>query len=389
MTHTQHSAPIGPIEQQFLYLCLQGRWNPEALSLAHQLATTQNLDWTALQKTVQTEGLAPLLYRVIRNQAIVPAVLEQDWSLAYYRNACRNTLLLKELVKVLQEFTAQQISVIVLKGAVLAEVMYQDVALRPMSDIDLLILPDTVVQVRQVLQTQGYQPYNLEPQAGYTEEFRNEESFFREGLTQVGIDLHWQLISLSYYQRVLKTEWFWQTALPVEFDRTPALMLGYEAQLLHLCAHLLWHHNGQGLLWQQDIAEFLVTYAQKIQWEVVLHQAEQMELVLPLQQVLLPIVDRWHIPFPAHIRTQIETLQPSSTEKTLFCYLNTTYLRITLRHFLADLIGMGTWEKRARFLWNTVFPSRNYMQQRYQIAHPILIPLYYPYRLFRGLEKKG
>ena len=75
---------------------------------------------------------------------------------AYYGNVARNTLLYKELNRILgalQEMGSQSIA---LKGAALAETVYPSRALRAMSDIDLLVRPDAVERIEAQLLELGY-----------------------------------------------------------------------------------------------------------------------------------------------------------------------------------------------------------------------------------------
>jgi hypothetical protein len=50
---------------------------------------------------------------------------------------------------------------------------------------------------------------------------------------------------------------------------------------------------------------------------------------------------------------------------------------------------MPGWRQRVRFARTNLFPSAAYMRQRYQIKHPLLLPLYYPYRWLRGLRGRS
>ena len=86
---------------------------------------------------------------------------------------------------------------------------------------------------------------------------------------------------------------------------------------------------------------------------------------------------------PANVGSQLAILQPSREEVRAFSWQNQT---MALRLF-DDLAGAKDWLTRFRIAWETLFPSRAYMQQRYQIFHPLLIPFYYPYRWLRGLRK--
>ena len=52
----------------------------------------------------------------------------------------------------------------------------------------------------------------------------------------------------------------------------------------------------------------------------------------------------------------------------------------------ADACGsMPDWRQRLHFARANVFPSADYMRQRYGVRHPLLLPIYYPWRWLRGL----
>ena len=57
----------------------------------------------------------------------------------YLASAHRNLRLFGELRQILRAFNAAGLSVIPLKGACLAEMIYGNIALRPMVDVDLLL----------------------------------------------------------------------------------------------------------------------------------------------------------------------------------------------------------------------------------------------------------
>jgi len=60
--------------------------------------------------------------------------------------------------------------------------------------------------------------------------------------------------------------------------------------------------------------------------------------------------------------------------------------RATGRRFWSDLRAIPGWRQRLRFARTHLLPSAAYMRRRYGIAHPLLLPLYYPYRWLRGLR---
>ena len=375
--------PVANNSEQFLLFILRGSWDAEALEAARQIAVKDKLDWDKLQQTLDAEGLIPLVYQVIRNQNIIPTSIESKWQKVYYHNACRNTLLFKELATVLHTLKTAGVEVIVLKGAALAEMIYGNIAARPMSDLDLLIHPENLSLTRQVLAKLGYTATGVDMQTGFTEEFRNEGTFYKQGIVDIYIDLHWRLISPVYYQRRFGTDWFWETCLPVKINQSPALILGCEAEVLYLCAHLMLHHDGKSLLWLHDIAAVINFYGEKIDWELVISKAKEYNLVLSLQKILWRVANDWNVSIPVEVLNKLRVLKPSRNEVLTYIWQH----QIMALRLFADVAGAKDWRLRLRIVWDTLFPSREYMQHRYKIRHPLLLPFYYSYRLLRGFRR--
>lgn len=106
-------------------------------------------DWEALNAVARAEGVAPLLYHVLSETGqsdVMPGYLYDKLRSAYHTTAAHNLLINQELVRVLVALSEHrspalgEIPVVVLKGAALASTVYPSIALRPLSDLDLLIL---------------------------------------------------------------------------------------------------------------------------------------------------------------------------------------------------------------------------------------------------------
>jgi hypothetical protein len=372
------------IAAQFLRLCLRGRWDPAALEDARALSARNDLDWAALRRVVHFEGLAPLLYHITRGQDLLPPPVEQALRHAYYGNAGRNLLLLRDLEDVLSHLTAEGLPVILLKGAALAQAVYRNFSVRPMGDVDLLVRREKDLPTAlRVLAALGYDEI-VPPQLTYT----NQLMLRKPGRVEIPIEVHWSLFT-SLYQHALTMNWFWQTTLPVDIGDASARILGPEAQLLYLCGHILLPHGrerGPRLLWLHDVAEVIARYRERIDWEQVLAQAQAHYLVLPVQQVLARVGEEWNAPIPPVTLERLRALRPSPDEERVFAWFATTHSSVT-RRFWADLRNMPGWGPRLRLVWRNLFPPAGYMQHGYRVPHRLLVPLYYPYRWFLGLRR--
>lgn len=372
---------------RFIQLCLRGRWEPQALEMARRVAAEAQLNWEALAAVVAGAGLGPLLYQQVRQRDLVPPAVEEELRAERLRTALRDRLLREELVIILDSLAAHGVDVLLLKGAALAQTVYGAVGLRPMGDQDLLVRPEDAQRAIHILSGLGYQPEGLEARAGADLVYENEVLLRKAGLVDFVVEIHWSLFDSPYYQRSLPMAWFWQTALPIQVEDTPARVLGPEAQILHLCGHLVLHHGGEGtrLLWLHDVAEVLVHYRDRIDWDELLERTQECELVLPVQQVVGQVADEWGAPIPAESRQRLDALQPSAAEMQVVAW-RTASQRPVAQRFWSDLASMGGWRQRLHYAWIQLFPSAAYMQQRYGIRHRLLVPLYYFYRWWLGLR---
>lgn len=369
----------------FLCACLRLRHDPSAIDAVRAGARERAESWEAALARMEGERVAPLLHRTIGDLEILPVATENALAQSYRFTSLRNLLLLRALSECLRQLAAAQVPAIVLKGAALAEVVYGNIALRPMGDIDILVHPHDVAPVRGILEGLEYVLDRVETHPGALAEHENELSFSRPGHITANIDVHWSLFDSPYYQSRLAMDWFWQTAEPARIANEPALMLGPEAQVIHLCGHLGLHHQAEGLLWWHDVAEVLVFYRHRIDWTELLSRTRAYGLLLPVRTVLTRVAADWRAPVPADVLATLLADDASADEQRIFAGLSAAK-RPAGQRFVSDLTSMSGWRQRLRFARTNLFPSAAYMRQRYRIAHPLLLPLYYPYRWLRGLR---
>ena len=371
--------------QEFLRLCLRAHGNTTTQDAVHAFATRSALDWNAVHRIADAQRIAPLIYHVLREEDFVPRSTAEALRDAYHVAAGRNLIFLHELRTVLRRLAAEDVPVIVLKGAALAETVYQKIALRPMADIDLLVHQHDLTASLEVLAKLGFARPRVETRTGATAAYENELILYKTAATRVPLEIHWGLFDSPFYQHVIPMDWFWETARPFRIDDTPALMLGLEAQLLHLSGHLHLHHTGNELLWLHDVAQLIIANQERINWNELLARMLQYQLVLPVQLVLRRVKDVWAAPIPDHVVERLSAVQPSRAEARTFTWL-TTENRSVARRLWVDVASMPGWRGRLHFAWTALFPSVAYMQQRYHISHPLLVPFYYPYRWLRGIR---
>lgn len=358
----------------FLHRCLRGRWFPDALP-----TPADGVDWDALVHAAHAGGASPLLYHTLRGRNLLPPSAEEALRIDYYANARRNLFLFRELAGLLTALSAAGVDVLLLKGAALAEAVYDNPAVRPMGDLDLLVREARVPDALRVLSGLGYA---ITPPAAY----RNEIVLQKHAAVGVILELHWQLFVSPAHHQTIPADWLWDTALPVQVEGAPAWILGPEAQILHLCGHLVLHHDGEAprTIWLHDVAEVIALYHDRIDWENVLARAQAYGLLGAVQNVVGRVVDDWQAPVPPGVQARLRTLRPSPAEGRVQNWLVDAHTSGAHR-FLADLRSISGIAGRFRFLWRNLFPPPGYVRYCYGVRHAALVPLYYPYRWLKGM----
>lgn len=371
-------------ELHFLQTCLQSRFNPIVLEKAKAVATQGGFDWNLVHEIAQQERIDPLLYSITRGRGLLPSWYEKELRKIYIRYGFHNARLLQQLQYVIRNFKESGISIIILKGAALAETVYNNIALRPMVDLDVLVHRTDVDHALEVLDQIGYNLADPEVHPGMMAQYENEILLHKLGEFDVALELHWSLLDSPHYQEKMAMDWFWQTAEATQMNTTTGLVLGPEATLLHLSSHIMLHHHGRGLLWQHDVAEVIEHNRSRIDWDELMKRAEAFDLVLSLQYVVAHVNKRWSLEIATDILTSLENLRPSEREKRVFDWL-TAQDRPVAQRFWVDLATSASWKHRLEYAWRNLFPRPAYMQQRYRIENRFLLPLYYPIRWLKGI----
>jgi len=344
------------------------------------------VDWEAMWELASAERVAPLLYHTNRRNDLLPKWLVDRCRSEYVETGAHNALRMRELAGVLSELSNHGIEVIVLKGAALVEQVYQNLGLRPMLDIDLLVRRHDIRAALAVVESLGYERRGDEISPGSTITYENEIPLFRRERLDWNLELHWSLFDSPYYQRHLTGMDLWETAQRIYIDGSPALSLSPEMQILYLCGHLTLHHRGRGLLWWNDIAECIHHFQDQLDWNEMLAMAQTFHLVRSLQVTLPTVADVWTDAVPPHVIARLRLLTADPDEIRTFEAMTADF-RPPARRLLMDLYGMSTWRERLQFIYHNLFPSAAYMDERYGITSPVMRFVYYPYRWAKGVAE--
>jgi hypothetical protein len=371
---------IDPTRDRLLLACARGRWDRQALEEARQIVHENEVDWDDFWAQASSHSVAPLIYHTLRDDdTILPAWVREKLRGAYYQSAVYNVLLYQALGEIMQAFNEARIPLVLLKGVALAKEVYGNIALRPMSDLDILVRQQYMCRAEELLVEQGYEVHTQ------AEPHLRHATFSKVGNRSGAlIELHWHIISSPYYRRAIPEEWLWEDAVEVTMGDARALRLSPEAAIFHACLHMLDHIGIKDslLFWLCDIVE--ISRHHSIDWAMLTDTAAQFKIALPVRSVLQESGELLNLPIPDHVLTRMLTLRTGFVERKAYQLCLSPTRSSASKAFFDFLAGEGLATK-FRLLFSRLFPSRDYMIARYSIGNPRLVPLYYPYMVARAV----
>lgn len=358
-------------------------YSVEAATQWKKVARTveQSLDSTALVNQAIRLGLAPMLYRAVRDQSVprlhsggMRALQE-----AYIHTTAQNALAMKTLAVILRALSEADVPVILLKGAALLATVYDDIGLRPMADLDLLVPFQTLEQCLAALERQGYEPTEIFPFQDKTGYCWGQLALEKADAHDVVLELHWHLLDNPHYAQKMSAGALLPRSRQVAFADQNVRILNPEEQILHLCAHSLYHHRGEVARTCVDLA--LIAQTEPIDWDYLLNVAVDRDIVLALQKTLIQAVDNWYAVVPDSIIEQLATLEPRPVERFFVATQRSEFLKV-----LRTLFMLPGWSERSHFAFRQLFPTKHFMVWRYGISPSTPLAVAYGKRYAAGIR---
>ena len=259
-------------EPSFLLDCIRHFFRPSV-----PLPIPSDLNWAKLLKIVREHTVEALLYSSLRDGGtdVAPKAILSELQESFRRMACVNLALSAELARILVLLEKAEIDVCALKGPVLAEMLYGNVAMRSFSDLDLFVHPRDFLRTKKAMEVGGYSLASSLHWPSNSALLRaREHQLSFENSWGLKVDVHWQLLP-DYLPKPFDEDEAWTERLGVSVGGATARTLSRERLLLFLCAHGA-QHIWARLGWICDVAR-LIQVETKMDWSYVFAQARQTE----------------------------------------------------------------------------------------------------------------
>ncbi len=347
-------------------------------------------DWDYFITNSIRNSVSQMIFRNFQKLNIlklIPENIAKQLENSYYKNLSRNILIYKCFFEFLDEFIKNDIKPIALKGIFLAENIYNDIGVRQMTDIDLLIKPSQIELSRDIMFGLGY--YYLDRVKSKHITMHTVSShlpqLFKDG---VRVELHYKLDG-DFVGIVEKMDDYWQNSIPISINNYNLLSLSIIDLINYLTIHLDKHFQLGKLqfYYYTDIIAILEFYKNDINWKQLDSTCEKIESKTNVYKQLFLINKFFNYPIPELILNQTKNYCSINDEELFVVYLKRdiqkryNYIRTNNFDNLKNVKGV---KGKIKYIVNDIFPPTAYMISRYRIKNKNFIVFYYLYRITIG-----
>jgi hypothetical protein len=335
-----------------------------------------SLNWDLTLAVAEAEGVAPALGFLLRAEAstVMPAVIRERLSRHLAESAAGQLILARELGRLLEALQREGVPVIPLKGPALAEMLYPQPALRPCTDLDLLIRREALVTVDGILQRRGYRRLADDHSWSFDVAYDRATVYERPG--GVRVDLHWSLLGDPRFVWLEAAgREIWDRAITIQVAGGTALGLCLEDLVLYLAVHLAVHHGLAGLLWYWDLARLIGRFGERLDWPTIVARASRWRARTALYFALLGCERFFGVSAPPAVMARLRARGPRAAALRWLVFHREADPLKRLEHVSALLLV-----DRGRDVIGAVrpvlFPSPTWLRARYEGAGSSLAASY-------------
>ena len=234
-------------------------------------ALRHKVDWDQVILHSRQHGVVGLLYRHLEDHAM--GALAPQPVLDKLKNNYMVTIALgmrqfNQFRQMAEALAAKGVEIMVLKGAVLAEELYSDIGLRPLSDIDILMREEDWPAAYGVLKNLGY----CSPETEFSEIPPKFTHYDVAGHIQYVLPdrtcLEFQFDLFTLGIGMVDIAGVWERSRQATVAGVRVRALSSEDQLLHLAVHAN-RHGCTKLKWLVDIYETLRQNSKGLDWDLI------------------------------------------------------------------------------------------------------------------------
>jgi hypothetical protein len=316
--------------------------------------TRRHFDQGRLVEMAMREGVAGLLYKNLKKIGVLGYLghgqIERLQSF-YYSAARLNLRLLYDLKEILKKLNQSKTRVVLLQGIPLLQQIYKDIGLRPLTDIDLWVLPENFYWVEKTLIQLGYQKDLVYPKT------------FKRDSTIIDLNTHILWADRIKSRRFLINESqddIYKNCEVIDVDGKQAACLSRVDQILYLSLHAF-KHDLNRLIWLVDIKNLLMGW-KTYDWVRLNERSKDLGIEHIVYYILFYLDHLFEFPLPSEAQDIYENRKAG--------YIESIVLQKRLKgnalppwgSLLLLPAGKGL-RKRSRFFFENLFPGVEILKQ--------------------------
>jgi hypothetical protein len=348
-------------------------------------------EWSSLLNFLRSNWIIPFVYRKIGSlppECRPPETITDEMRQAFLVSVVRSLQMERQLREIVEAFKQDGVRVLVLRGPALAFSLYPDPAMRPGGDLDLLVLPEQVVQARGILENLGYRC--LAKRFEVARDFFREECFVHQGNhgNKFPVDLHWVHWELHPFfkgSEEVEIHDLFERAWKVETPTLTFETLHPVDYLIHSAIHLVMiHKNEMRLSWIYDTALLAKRLQVDNEWKTLQERSVAWRARLPLEHCL-KMAQVWAgLELPDGFDDFSTWPRPTEDEFAVWAdTMRHHWVTILLKRSLAN---PSLLLKRVPSLLRLLFPHPEIVRFCYPTSSNWLLPFSYVKRWFRWID---
>ena len=352
-----------------------------------------NVDWNELINLSRKHKIEGLIYSALNKAELLENIDEdkvKDLKKEVFFTGVTQISNMSKLEKVFNEFSKENVPVIVLKGLVVRE-YYPQPEQRSMSDADIFVKAKDINKSKKILIDLGYTEIDAEAS--------HHIKYIKSGYPM--IELHWHVMKRDGFSDELDLfeDDIWDRTIEVKVKGAKVLSLGYEDLALHLFIHMAAHLAASGFGVRQ-IADLVLLVEKKghlIDWTLFINKAEE----FGFKKFIIIMFKICNILFSMDIPKEMAVYKIDDEE--MFESLISTifdggvYGKKDMASNFANQVAFNYKGKDSnatigaiRRYFRFIFPSIETMSDKYSYARKIriLTPIAWIHHLFSGIFRK-
>ncbi|TYP70288.1 nucleotidyltransferase domain-containing protein [Paenibacillus methanolicus] len=343
-------------ELQVLLAMLALENNSDALTdLAVDL---EKIDWDVFLDLARHHRVYPILHATAKKRRLeqIPPEVLRELEAGHVRNVFQMLRMAGEMERICRALDEAQIRSIILKGPVLAELLYGDVALRTCKDLDMLISMDDIERAEAILAELGYEMDEGQERILNYRKWKEHHVSYTHRSTQVQIELHWKLHSNKINEPSFDLLCERSVASPL--TAYPVRMLGKEDLFMYLSTHGA-RHGWFRLRWLLDMDRLLKT---DVEWSKLTELMGSYHVKQIGGQALLMANALFQTPLPPQSRdlTLNKHARKIADQAMLFIEKKASLSPIPkelVRYYKNYLFSLRSTAQRVSFLLSQMYPN--------------------------------